>query len=309
MNPSSPVLPLNSNTAEYSCSCPPFECVCNQNMRRGPSYYSNSYWPHQTPCIGSEETTCGAYGDAANGQTAMLPYDISSIGNDLFQPEEMFPLDHHHQSLTKISPPCSTMLDMESGTIHPKLEPEVEPEISYCWSQSIEDSNSSQRFLAANSPTDLNVHMETQNSPDMNMHMDTRDYQHSPEVHQQHYDQMNLQNKHIQQYSTGPLEPDLLHGYNQHYEQSSQQYNSLEYAQPGPDCYYDNGNYYNTEYPISTDINDNNSIVNKSSSSYEPNSSCSMVTLTQTKQEFTFNYNNDTSSSSCTFQINQCMFP
>ncbi|KAI5719197.1 hypothetical protein M8J76_008836 [Diaphorina citri] len=300
----SPLLPPNGNTAEYSCSCPPFECMCNQHLRSAP-YHSTSYWPPHTAGSGPEESTCGAYGDAANGQTAMLPYDISSIGNDLFQPEDMFPLDHH-QPLTKTAAPSTTMLDLESGTIHPKLEPEADPEISYCWTQSVnsiltEDSNSSQHFLGT-SP-ELNIHMETQDyqhSPDVLL---PDRYQHSPEMHQQGYHMSQHKN---QGYTSGPSEPDLLHNYNQHYEQPSQHY--AEYTQPAPDCYYDNGNYYNSEFPpsFSTDINDNTSPVSKS---YEPNGSCSMVTLTQTKQEFTFNYNNDTSSSSCTFQINQCMYP
>lgn len=176
------------------------------------------------------------------------------------------------------------MLDMESGTIHPKLEPGAGPggeaEIPYCWTQSAtEDSNSSQRFT----------------SPELNIHMDSQDYQHTQDAAFQQ-----------QRYMTHS-EPDLLHTY-QHYEPPNQHF-SLEYAQPASDCYYDNGNYYTGgEFPtaFNSDINDNTSHVNKS---YDPNSSCSMLTLTQTKQEFTFNYNNDTSASSCTFQINQCMYP
>lgn len=165
------------------------------------------------------------------------------------------------------------MLDMESGTIHPKLEPEGEApdDIPYCWTHSVnsiltEDSNSSQRFLSATSP-DLNIHMESQ------------EYQ-------------PLQQRYMAQ-SEGQ--------YSQHYETPHQQYN--EYAPQ--DCYYDNS-YYNADYQNFTDINENTSATS-GNKAYEQNS-CSMLTLTQ-KQEFTFNYNNDANASSCTFQINQCMFP
>lgn len=205
----------------------------------------------------------------------------------------MFPLDQQ-PPVTKPSSSCTTLLDMESGTIHPKIEPEVEPKISYCWSQSVltEDSSTYQRFL-------------TSNSPELNIHMESQDYQNSPDVFQQS-PQRYEHTKNVNYHHT---EADLVHAYNFNNEQPSQQYTPMEFAQTGPDCYYDNRNNYNSEeFPtcFSTDMNGNTNT--SLSKSYDPNGSCSMVTLTQTKQEFTFNYN-DTGASSCTFQINQCMFP
>lgn len=106
----------------YSCSCPPFECVCNyqpmvpqQYLQHSPTnFQQHSYETYWTP----EPTVPNTYQETQQPQ-----YDFANFPNDLFQPEEIFQLDQPlrpdygvQQNDAARSPP--TLLDLGSGTIH-----------------------------------------------------------------------------------------------------------------------------------------------------------------------------------------------
>ncbi|XP_054284301.1 uncharacterized protein LOC129001128 [Macrosteles quadrilineatus] len=124
----------------YSCSCPPFECVCSSRVCPSMQNTWDTYWP-------AENTTQGTPEHYMENTPAPL-YDFN-LCNDLFQPEEIFQLDQPLRTTemtmtesTSKSP--TTLLDLGSGTIHRSLKSEPEP----YWmlpgsSMSVEDSNSS----------------------------------------------------------------------------------------------------------------------------------------------------------------------
>lgn len=154
------------------CSCPPFECICNipgipaiqQYTLNSPEAYQqpqvvNSYWTQ-------EPAYAQSYPSDINN-TFNQQYDLTNISTDLFQPEEIFQLDHpikaefsSQQNDLASSPP--TLLDLGSGTIHREFKSE-----DY-WTNNIsnltsEDSNNScsSRFDQNQSP---NAHLAANNN-------------------------------------------------------------------------------------------------------------------------------------------------
>lgn len=140
----------------YSCSCPPFECVCSSRVC--PSQVSHpqgtwdGYWLPDNPETHPLPHDTSEYYE--NNPSTPLSYDFN-ICNDLFQPEEIFQLDQPIRStdltvpsLDTASKSPPTLLDLGSGTIHrSSLKSEPEP----YWmlpgnSISLEDSNSSCRL-------------------------------------------------------------------------------------------------------------------------------------------------------------------
>ncbi|KAG8322749.1 hypothetical protein J6590_015739 [Homalodisca vitripennis] len=150
--------PLISDTDKtgYSCSCPPFECVCSSRVCSGQLVHPQSswdgYWLGDTPAAHPLPQDTPEHYFEGNPATP-LSYDFN-ICNDLFQPEEIFQLDQplRTNDLTVPAEPTSksptTLLDLGSGTIHrSSLKTEPEP----YWmlpgaSMSLEDSNSSCRL-------------------------------------------------------------------------------------------------------------------------------------------------------------------
>ncbi|KAK4880671.1 hypothetical protein RN001_008817 [Aquatica leii] len=122
----------------YSCSCPPFECICTfqsvvpaahqQYTPLSPSTYQpinqqlDSYWT-QEPLHAQSYPLDGITN--INNQ-----YDFANLSGDLFQPEEIFQLDqplrtdYAQQSSTDLSRSPSTLLDLGSGTIHKEFKSE-----------------------------------------------------------------------------------------------------------------------------------------------------------------------------------------
>ncbi|XP_044752022.1 transcription factor glial cells missing-like [Coccinella septempunctata] len=156
--------PLISDQEKGYCSCPPFECICTipsvpaiqQYQLNSPEAYQqpqvlNSYWTQEPAYANSYPTDINT---SYNQQ-----YDLANISTDLFQPEEIFQLDHpikaeysNQQNDMASSPP--TLLDLGSGTIHREFKTE-----DY-WTHNIsnlasEDSNNScsSRFDQNQSPT------------------------------------------------------------------------------------------------------------------------------------------------------------
>ncbi|CAH1183185.1 unnamed protein product [Phaedon cochleariae] len=162
-----------SDTEKGYCSCPPFECICSYQQPfitsvnpypTSPTSYQQPqmvepYWPPETP-------------QQQPYQTDLAPlnhqYDFPNIPTDLFQPEEIFQLDHptkpdyvpvnQNPDLASRSPP--TLLDLGSGTIHKEFKTE-----DY-WSPSISNmlnddsnasSNSNSRFNLSQSPDNSQV--------------------------------------------------------------------------------------------------------------------------------------------------------
>ncbi|KAF5307854.1 hypothetical protein FQR65_LT06586 [Abscondita terminalis] len=123
----------------YSCSCPPFECICTfqsvipvahqQYTPHSPSTYQpinqqlDSYWT-QEPLHAQSYPLEGMVN--VNNQ-----YDFANISGDLFQPEEIFQLDQpirtefpQQNSTDSFSRSPSTLLDLGSGTIHKEFKSE-----------------------------------------------------------------------------------------------------------------------------------------------------------------------------------------
>lgn len=142
----------------YSCSCPPFECVCPSRLCPPTTSHllhpqstcsnidPNSYWL-QEPLPDNTEP----FFDSTSSTS--MSYDFS-LTNELFQPEEIFQLDQPLRANeftahvgTNASKSPTTLLDLGSGTIHRStLKKEPEP----YWmlpasSANVDDSNSSCR--------------------------------------------------------------------------------------------------------------------------------------------------------------------
>lgn len=142
----------------YSCSCPPFECMCAmqtnvssyQQQHHQTTIYNQqtpsteSYWLPDT--IPMQENTAGY--SLPNQISQETPYpEFPTYTSDLFQPEEIFQLDQplrpdfpiNSQDVAR-SPP--TLLDLGSGTI--KYEVKHQNQEQAYWNQFLsEDSSSS----------------------------------------------------------------------------------------------------------------------------------------------------------------------
>ncbi|XP_011154781.1 transcription factor glial cells missing [Harpegnathos saltator] len=148
----------------YSCSCPPFECMCSlqtnvpaypQSHHHQTTVYSQqlppadgAYWLQDVP---PQENTV-AYCLPNQQMTQEASYgDFPPFAGDLFQPEEIFQLDQplrpdfpaNPQDVAR-SPP--TLLDLGSGTI--KYEVKQQSQDQAYWNQFLsEDSSSSHLSL------------------------------------------------------------------------------------------------------------------------------------------------------------------
>ncbi|XP_076243361.1 uncharacterized protein LOC143184784 [Calliopsis andreniformis] len=144
----------------YSCSCPPFECMCglqtNIPTYQQSHHHQTTMYPQQTP---SNDTPYWMQ-DTMPPQESTLGYNLPnqvpqeasyaefpSFTSELFQPEEIFQLDQplrpdfqmNPQDPAARSPP--TLLDLGSGTI--KYEMKQNQDQTY-WNQFLsEDSSSS----------------------------------------------------------------------------------------------------------------------------------------------------------------------
>ncbi|XP_050452607.1 uncharacterized protein LOC126852162 [Cataglyphis hispanica] len=146
----------------YSCSCPPFECICSLQTTI-PSYPQShhqttvypqqlsstdgSYWMQNAP---PQEDTVGYCLPNQVPQEAYNDFPRDPFTGDLFQPEEIFQLDQplrpdfsaNSQEMAR-SPP--TLLDLGSGTI----KYEVKQHDQTYWNQFLsEDSSSSHLSLS-----------------------------------------------------------------------------------------------------------------------------------------------------------------
>ncbi|XP_075214177.1 uncharacterized protein LOC142320356 [Lycorma delicatula] len=148
---------ISDNEKGYSCSCPPFECMCSGPIPPMPptsnemgSWLNTAHTENQDPVFESLNSNSG------------INYDFSA-GNDLFQPEEIFQLDQPIRTTdycqpqdTSKSPP--TLLDLGSGTIHRsclKAEPDafwMMPPVDRALTTTLEDSNSNSSRLPHCSP-------------------------------------------------------------------------------------------------------------------------------------------------------------
>ncbi|XP_022913580.1 transcription factor glial cells missing-like [Onthophagus taurus] len=155
--------PLINDQEKQYCSCPPFECICVQNIQTNLQYNSHSptssYQPPQNLDNFWSPIDQVQYTSNLNDQQQNLShqYDFSTINADLFQPEEIFQLDQplkpdFTQQDTARSPP--TLLDLGSGTIHREYKTE-----DYWHQQNVnnvtnDDSNNStnSRFYFNSSP-------------------------------------------------------------------------------------------------------------------------------------------------------------
>lgn len=154
----------------YSCSCPPFECMCtlqtnvpsySQSHHHQTAVYSQQfpladspYWLQDAP---PQENTVGYCLPNQVPQEASYG-DFPPFAGDLFQPEEIFQLDQplrpdfpsNSQEVAR-SPP--TLLDLGSGTI--KYEVKQQSQDQNYWNQFLsEDSSSSHLSL----PQDDRLH-------------------------------------------------------------------------------------------------------------------------------------------------------
>ncbi|XP_068083482.1 uncharacterized protein gcm [Anabrus simplex] len=162
--PLDPPPPLISDTEKgFSCSCPPFECICGRmaasqsqfhhNPQYQHSHMDSTYWlqehlqqfnsfSHQEePAVTSYYTNIPNE-DANSSGMNQQHYDLVPLGSELFQPEEIFQLDQplrtpdyinmvqqqqNHNNSVDIARSPPMLLDLGSGTIHRgaiKSEPE-----------------------------------------------------------------------------------------------------------------------------------------------------------------------------------------
>ncbi|XP_015115347.1 uncharacterized protein LOC107039976 [Diachasma alloeum] len=158
-----PPPPLISDKAGYSCSCPPFECVCGLQttlshpyptqpppQQHQANFYQQQTIPPETPFWLQEpqqnhhETTLGYCLPSQVPQEPAYP-DFPVFQGELFQPEEIFQLDQplrqdfqSSQEAATRSPP--SLLDLGSGII--KYQVSKQPQEAY-WHQLLSDDSSS----------------------------------------------------------------------------------------------------------------------------------------------------------------------
>ncbi|CAH0754394.1 unnamed protein product [Bemisia tabaci] len=164
--------PVSNSEKVYSCSCPPFECVCQSRFQSFNWHQSNqeTYWmsenvqPVPNQIIESDTNNYLPESNATNLNTSSnnsnnnnnnntVPYDFPPFGNDLFPADELFQLEQPMRASYRGAPEedkCSpTVLDLGSGTIHRttfKSEPDAEPYWLTAATPSVhtDDSNCSQ---------------------------------------------------------------------------------------------------------------------------------------------------------------------
>ncbi|KAI4464704.1 glial cells missing related/glide [Holotrichia oblita] len=169
--------PLINDQEKNYCSCPPFECICIQNL----NHSVNHQYQHHSPASYQPAQNLESYWSSQDGNhihnqqfsndinvNLNNQYDFSNISADLFQPEEIFQLDQPikpdfvQQNDIARSPP--TLLDLGSGTIHREFKTEE------YWQQNItnlvsdDSNNSSNSRLYFNSSPD-NSQISLNNSP------------------------------------------------------------------------------------------------------------------------------------------------
>lgn len=148
------------NVAGYSCSCPPFECMCglqNNVSAYQPSHHQTTMYPQQTASndtpywlqdtVPTQEPPLAYNLPNQVSQEASYP-DFPPFTGELLQPEEIFQLDQplrpeftmNSQEVAR-SPP--TLLDLGSGTIKYEMQKQHQDQAPY-WNQFLsEDSSSS----------------------------------------------------------------------------------------------------------------------------------------------------------------------
>ncbi|XP_063976980.1 uncharacterized protein LOC135162443 [Diachasmimorpha longicaudata] len=160
-----PPPPLISDKG-YSCSCPPFECVCGfqptihpyQPPQHQPNFYQQQtittetpFWL-QEPQQSHQETTLGYNLPNQVPQEPSYP-DFPVFQGELFQPEEIFQLDQplrpdfQNSQEAARSPP--SLLDLGSGMI--KYEVSKQPQEAY-WHQLLSDDSSSSHLSLSQAP-------------------------------------------------------------------------------------------------------------------------------------------------------------
>lgn len=172
--------PLINDLDKTYCSCPPFECICTQNV----NHNQQSYQTQSPPSYQPAQPNLEAYWSQETNHVQQFPgdinvgnlnnqYDFSNISADLFQPEEIFQLDQpikpdfiQPNDMAR-SPP--TLLDLGSGTIHREYKSEE------YWQQNLtnlvndDSNNSSNSRLYFNSSPD-NSQISLNNSPGLSQH-------------------------------------------------------------------------------------------------------------------------------------------
>lgn len=139
------------------CSCPPFECICGYQQTYSTSIHQyttspTSYQHLQFPEIYWSQDTLHHQSFTESNLNPSQQHDFTNIPTDIFQPDEIFQIDHsptiktdfvqNEQNANSARSP-STLLDLGSGTIHREFKTE-----DY-WSQSLsnmlinDDSNNS----------------------------------------------------------------------------------------------------------------------------------------------------------------------
>nr|CAD7571112.1 unnamed protein product [Timema californicum] len=189
LNPPPPL--ISDNEKGYSCSCPPFECMCVRSPPNQTQYHQShldsTFWlqepfqnayPHQDELTGVTNTFFNnLHNNEDNNMVAsQQQYDFIQMGSELFQPEEIFQLDQplktsdytsvlqHQQGVntnsdaTTRSPPM--LLDLGSGVIH-RSQIKPEPDQNYWMMPQVQamtdESNSSSSRFPPCSPEDSNM--------------------------------------------------------------------------------------------------------------------------------------------------------
>nr|CAD7423135.1 unnamed protein product [Timema monikensis] len=189
LNPPPPL--ISDNEKGYSCSCPPFECMCVRSPPNQTQYHQShldsTFWlqepfqnayPHQDEHTGVTNTFFNnLHNNEDNNMVAsQTQYDFIQMGGELFQPEEIFQLDQplktsdytsvlqHQQGVntnsdaTTRSPPM--LLDLGSGVIH-RSQIKPEPDQNYWMMPQVQimtdESNSSSSRFPPCSPEDSNM--------------------------------------------------------------------------------------------------------------------------------------------------------
>lgn len=165
---------ISDNQKESSCSCPPFDCICNDLLNQMQSYQQhvtnvscNEYdtSPYQQ---NAEPPSNGYYNTSQNNEMFYQSCDFAPIHGDIFQPEEIFQLDQplrpSDQSTSDNARSPTIILDLGNGS-NQRDGVKFDQQGWMCRSQAVvadDNSNSCGRYLPCSPNNNYPVFQQSQ---------------------------------------------------------------------------------------------------------------------------------------------------
>lgn len=163
---------ISDNQKDSSCSCPPFDCICNDLLNQMQSYqqhltniscHSSNGYDASPYSHSAEQTANGYYNASQSNEMLFQSCDFVPFHGDIFQPEEIFQLDQplrpSDQGQTDSARSPTIILDLGNGTNQRDLV-KFEPPAWACRNQSgttDDNSNSCGRYPVCSTNSNFSV--------------------------------------------------------------------------------------------------------------------------------------------------------